>query len=99
MIRGHVVSWGEHEAHGPLSLKREIRELDRKMDLAVRRHPRCQEEVARLEDLVRESETLKARLAFRSAGSRKGDAEYGPPRPLARRGFRSRAQRLQGGDG
>ena len=32
VVRGHVVSWGEHEALGPLSLKREIRELDRQMD-------------------------------------------------------------------
>ncbi len=36
VIHGHVVSWGEREALGPLSLKREIRELDRQMDTAVR---------------------------------------------------------------
>ena len=63
IIRGHVVSWGEHEDHGPLSLKREIRELDAKMDAAMRRTSALQEESLRLEDLGSESETLKARLA------------------------------------
>jgi chromosome segregation protein len=63
MIRGHVVSWGEHADHGPLSLKREIRELDGKMDRAVREALACQSEVVRLEGLVQESEVLKIRLA------------------------------------
>jgi chromosome segregation protein len=63
MVRGHVVSWGEHEDHGPLSLKREIRELDAQMDVAQRETLAHQEEAIRLEDLVRESETLKGRLA------------------------------------
>jgi chromosome segregation protein len=63
MIRGHVVSWGEHEDHGPLSLKREIRELDAKMDAATRQTTALLDESIRLEDLVRESETLKGRLA------------------------------------
>jgi len=64
MIRGHVVSWGEHEDHGPLSLKREIRELDARMDSASRQTAALQEERVRLEDLVRESDTLKARLTL-----------------------------------
>jgi chromosome segregation protein len=64
MIRGHVVSWGEHEDHGPLSLKREIRDLDGKMDHAIRKTAALQEEAARLEDLVRVSETRKARLSI-----------------------------------
>jgi chromosome segregation protein len=63
MIRGHVVSWGEHVDHGPLSLKREIRELDSQMDVAIRNTTVLQEEVVRLEDLVRESEALKGRLS------------------------------------
>ena len=62
MIRGHVVSWGEHEDHGPLSLKREIRELDAQMDAAVRQTAACQDEAIRLEDMVHQSETLKGRL-------------------------------------
>ena len=64
VVRGHVVSWGEHEAHGPLALKREIRDLDNKMDHAVRRTTALQEEVVRLEELVRESEAQKARLSY-----------------------------------
>ena len=64
VVRGHVVSWGEHEALGPLSLKREIRELDRKMDQAARRAAHLHEDRARLEMLVQESEALKASLSF-----------------------------------
>jgi chromosome segregation protein len=63
MVHGLVISWGEHEALGPLSLKREIRELDRNMDLAVRATAALQEDATRLGDLVRESEITKARLA------------------------------------
>jgi chromosome segregation protein len=63
MVRGHVISWGEHEDHGPLTLKREIRELDSRMDIALRQTSMLQEEVVRLEDLVQSSEMLKARLA------------------------------------
>jgi len=62
VVRGHVVSWGEQEAHGPLSLKREIRELDRKMSMAVRRMATLQEYVLGLDQLVQESESLRARL-------------------------------------
>jgi chromosome segregation protein len=62
VVRGHVVSWGEHEDHGPLSLKREIRELDAKMDAAVRHTALMQDEAVRIEDLVHESEALKSRL-------------------------------------
>jgi len=64
VVRGHVVSWGEHEGHGPLSLKREIRELDRKMDQASRHSAHLHEDMARLELLVQESETLKASLSL-----------------------------------
>jgi chromosome segregation protein len=64
MVQGHVVSWGEHVDHGPLSLKREIRELDARMDNAERQSARLQEDVICLEDLVRESERLKARLVL-----------------------------------
>jgi chromosome segregation protein len=63
MVRGHLVSWGEHEDHGPLSLKREIRELDAKMVVAHRHTSACDEESIRLEDLVHESEALKGSLA------------------------------------
>lgn len=71
VVRGHIVSWGEHEALGPLSLKREIRELDRKMDAAIRTTAALQGEVARLEDLVQQSEALKARLSHELQESEK----------------------------
>src|SRR5262249_14021459 len=61
IVRGHVIGWGEHDAHGPLSLKREIRELDRRMDLAVKETAARQNDVAHLEELIREQESLKSR--------------------------------------
>lgn len=62
VVGGHVISWGEHEALGPLSLKREIRDLDRKMDLATRASATRQDDVVRLDELLRDSESLKSRL-------------------------------------
>jgi chromosome segregation protein len=62
VVRGDLVSWGEHEAHGPLALKREIRDLDSKMGDAIRRTAAAEREVTRLEELVRESETRKSGL-------------------------------------
>ena len=64
VIRGHIVSWGEHVDHGPLALKREIRDLDSKMDKASRQAAALHEEVLLLEQRVRESETTKGRLAL-----------------------------------
>jgi chromosome segregation protein len=64
MVRGHVVSWGEHADHGPLALKREIRDLDARMDTAARHAAKLQEDVIRLERVVHESEDLKGRLAL-----------------------------------
>jgi chromosome segregation protein len=62
VIHGHVVSWGEREALGPLSLKREIRDLDRQLDGAVRETTAREAEVARLEEQLREAEALRNRL-------------------------------------
>ena len=64
MVRGHVVSWGEHADHGPLALKREIRDLDARMDTAARHAAKLQEDVIRLERIVQESEDLKGRLGL-----------------------------------
>src|SRR5262249_36760983 len=64
MVRGHVIGWGEHEEIGPLSLKREIRELDRNMDLARRQTVALDNEAARFGELAAESEMLKSRLAI-----------------------------------
>jgi chromosome segregation protein len=62
VVHGHVVSWGEREALGPLSLKREIRDLDRQMDNATRETSAREAEAARLEELLREAEALRVRL-------------------------------------
>src|SRR5262249_43145757 len=45
-------------------LKREIRDLDARMDTAARHAAKLQEEVIRLESVVQESEALKVRLAL-----------------------------------
>ena len=37
VVRDRVVSWGERSGHGPLSLKREMRDLDRRVEDARRR--------------------------------------------------------------
>src|SRR5206468_2963431 len=63
VVHGCVVGWGEHEACGPLSLKREIRDLDRKMSHAARDTSAREADVTRLEELAGQSEALKARLA------------------------------------
>src|SRR5262249_27529549 len=62
VVHGSVLGWGEHEPYGPLSLKREIRELDRRMDRAMRETQAREADVARLTELVRESDVLRARL-------------------------------------
>ena len=62
VLHDHVIGWGEREALGPLSLKREIRELDRKMDLAVRETTAREADVVRLEGLLKEAEALRMRL-------------------------------------
>jgi chromosome segregation protein len=64
VIRGHVVTWGEHVDHGPLALKREIRDLDSKMDKAMRQTAALQKEALLLEERVHESEALKVRLSL-----------------------------------
>jgi chromosome segregation protein len=60
IVHGHVIGWGEHDAHGPLSLKREIRELDRKMDIAVKATALRQDAVLRLTELARDYEGRRA---------------------------------------
>ena len=36
VVRDRVISWGERSSHGPLSLKRELRDLDRRVEEAHR---------------------------------------------------------------
>ncbi len=64
MVRGYVISWGEHEELGPLSLKREIRELDRNMDLARRQTAALENEAFRVGELAAKTEMLKSRLGI-----------------------------------
>src|SRR6185436_7095985 len=56
VIHDHVIGWGEREALGPLSLKREIRELDRQLDKAVRDTVAREAETVRLDGLVKDTE-------------------------------------------
>ena len=62
VVQGHVVGWGQQDELGPLALKREIRELDRRAEAAVRETANAEEEMARLLDLLEESDAQKARL-------------------------------------
>jgi chromosome segregation protein len=62
VLHDHVIGWGEREALGPLSLKREIRELDRQMDKAIRETAARDADVVRLEGLLKEAEALRVRL-------------------------------------
>ena len=56
----------------------------RRMDVALRKTKALhQDEAVRLEELVRESETLKARLGFHFRRAERDDAEYGPSGPFA----------------
>lgn len=63
VVQGHVVGWGQQEALGPLALKREIRDLDQKADSAARTTANAEEEMARLQDLLDDAESLRARLS------------------------------------
>jgi chromosome segregation protein len=59
---GPVIGWGEHEAHGPLALRREIRELDRAIDRASRETASREADAVRLEGLAAEAAALAAQL-------------------------------------
>jgi chromosome segregation protein len=62
VVQGHVIGWGEREALGPLSLKREIRELDKQLDVAMRESSHRESEAAQLDGQLKEAEVLRARL-------------------------------------
>ena len=62
VVQGYVVGWGQQDELGPLALKREIRELDGKAVAAARETENAEEEMARLLDLLEESDALKSRL-------------------------------------
>jgi chromosome segregation protein len=62
VVQGHVIGWGEREALGPLSLKREIRELDKQLDVAMRDSAVREADASRLDTLVKETNALRSRL-------------------------------------
>src|SRR5262249_34933155 len=63
VVQDHVVGWGEGEALGPLSLKREIRDLDHQFDSANRETVAREAEMVRLEGLVKDADARRLRLA------------------------------------
>ena len=55
VVSDRVISWGERSSHGPLSLKREMRDLDRRVEEARRESHRATE---RVEELATQMEEL-----------------------------------------
>ncbi len=66
VVRDRVISWGERSSHGPLSLKRELRDLDRRVEEARRdSHAaslRAEELGERLERLEQSRQELTLKL-------------------------------------
>ncbi len=56
VVRDRVISWGERSNHGPLSLKRELRDLDRRVEQA---HQHAHAASQRADELVRRVEGLE----------------------------------------
>lgn len=72
VVRDRVVSWGERSGHGPLSLRREMRELDRRGEELGRRVSAAGQEgeatQARLDALLEERERLRGRIRDAETG-------------------------------
>ena len=66
VVRNRVISWGERTRYGPLSLKREMRELDRRAQSARRvfdaANQRASELAARVTELEEKSADTAARI-------------------------------------
>ena len=66
VVRDRVISWGERSSHGPLSLKRELRDLDRRVEEARREShtasKRAEELGERLERLAQSRQELSIKL-------------------------------------
>lgn len=65
VVRDRVISWGQRSVHGPLSLKREIRDLDRRIEAARTRTESAVALVRELESRIEASDLLKADLLNR----------------------------------
>ncbi len=66
VVSDRVISWGERSSHGPLSLKREMRDLDRRVEEARRESHRATQRVdelgARMEELSTTTQELSLKL-------------------------------------
>jgi chromosome segregation protein len=65
VVRDRLISWGERTTHGPLSLKREMRELDRRVELARVESKAASDRVAALEVRIEEIDRERQNLAWR----------------------------------
>ena len=65
VVRDRVISWGERSGHGPLSLKREMRDLDRRIEVARTRTESTASLVRELEPRIEASDQRKADLLNR----------------------------------
>ena len=65
VVRDRVISWGERSGHGPLSLKREMRDLDRRIEVARTRTESTAALVRELEPRIEASDQRKADLLNR----------------------------------
>ena len=63
VVRDGVIRWGGGSARGPLSIKREMRELDRRADAARAASEAASKQAARLSDRVGEFDARFAHLA------------------------------------
>ena len=71
VVRDRVISWGGRSSHGPLSLKREMRELDRRVEKARRASEAIAEKVQDLEERAEETERRRQDLTKRLQESEK----------------------------
>ena len=71
VVHSSVISWGERTTHGPLSLKREMRELDRRSEEARKASETAVERARELTRRVGASEDLSADLATQLQESEK----------------------------
>ena len=65
VVRDRVISWGERSGHGPLSLKREMRDLDRRIEVARTQTESTAALLRELESRIEVSDQRKADLSNR----------------------------------
>ncbi len=65
VVRDRLISWGERTSHGPLSLKREMRELDHRVEAARVESKEASDRVDQLEGRIEETDKLRQDLSLR----------------------------------